>query len=348
MDAFGTAMEDTMDRLRATLAPLRSSPPQCLLLEGGSPESRMALAVWWAALLNCQHVGDIGSAPSPSVIPAPPPTAGFPHGLHDANAPAARSSAPFEPCLVCEQCSRIGSQSHSDVLAFDGQISNKEDTENPGPVRAFTMDNVRALKGILGDSPHYATKRVVILTGIDHTRAEAANALLKALEEPSPSTVFVLLSPQREQLLPTLVSRSWVLTLPWPHSNAPLPPELAPWDAALSAFLQPPHDPKSGWGWLDRTAVRGGVDAPLAHALIMHCQKMLAHALRVASTPPKATTATLPPALARFFLHLDHSRRATAADVLAEAQEALQATVNPARVLDWMALQLYALHDTPH
>lgn len=312
MDGFSPALTPLMNRSRAILAPLGASPPQCLLFEGGTQQSRMALALWWAARLNCPHC----DTPTP---------------LSEA-----------VPCLACESCLRIGSQSHSDILAFDGRISNKEDTENPGPVRAFTMDNVRRLKSLLGDTPRDAKHRVVILTGIDHTRAEAANALLKALEEPSPSTVFVLLSPQREQLLPTLVSRSWVLTLPWPHADAPLPPELVPWNDALCRFLQPHGSPGSGQGWLDRTATKAAVDLDLATTLLMHCQKMLAHALR----SPASATQQLPP-LARFFGHLSPPHRAAAAEVLAQAQEALQATVNPARVLDWLVLQLYALHDSP-
>lgn len=309
MDGFNPALTPLMNRSRAILAPLGANPPQCLLFEGGTPQSRMALALWWAARLNCT---------------------------------ADPTTTDNLPCLACDACLRIGSQNHSDILAFDGHISNKEDTENPGPVRAFTMDNVRQLKGLLGDSPRDAKHRVVILTGIDTTRAEAANALLKALEEPSPSTVFVLLSPQREQLLPTLVSRSWVLTLPWPHADAPLPPELAPWDDALCRFLQPKGSPGSGQGWLDRTATKAAVDLDLALLLLMHCQKMLAQALRA----PASAVQSLPP-LARFFSYLAAPRRAAAAEVLAQAQEALQATVNPARVLDWLVLQLYALHDSP-
>ena len=76
------------------------------------------------------------------------------------------------------------------------------------------MDNVRGLKSVISDPPHNPGFRVVILAGIETTRTEAANALLKALEEPSPSTLFVLLTPQREQILPTLVSRSFYFTLP--------------------------------------------------------------------------------------------------------------------------------------
>lgn len=314
MDCFSPALSPILDRTRAVLAPLGASPPQCLLLEGGTQQSRMALALWWAARLNC-------------------------------------SANSAQPCLACDVCQRIGSQNHSDILAFDGRISNKEDTENPGPVRAFTMDNVRHLKSVLGDAPREAKKRVVILTGIDHTRTEAANALLKALEEPSPSTVFVLLCPQREQLLPTLVSRSWVLTLPWPPTDSPLPPELAPWDEALCRFLQVPGTPYSGTGWLERTAAKGAVDLNLAAALLLHCQKMLSQAL-CASAPSSSphsspvTPSTLPP-LARFFLYLSPTGRASAEEILAQAQEALQATVNPARVLDWLVLQLYALHNSP-
>ncbi|MEG2171659.1 MAG: DNA polymerase III subunit delta' [Desulfovibrionaceae bacterium] len=309
MDCFSPALQAAMDRIRAILTPLGNSPPQCLLFEGGTAQSRMALAHWWAAHLNC------------SASPAP---------------------SPAGPCLQCDVCTRIGSQNHSDVLIFDGRISNKEDTENPGPVRAFTMDNVRQLKGLLGDTPRHARHRVVILTGIDHSRDEAANALLKALEEPSPSTVFVLLCPQREQLLPTLVSRSWVLTLPWPHENTTpdaAPPHLAPWYEALARFLQAPGSPHSGTGWLERSAAKGAVDLEIATSILMHCQKMLTRAL--SSSPPH----NLAP-LGLFFARLSPLQCATAVDVLAQAQEALHANVTPARVLDWLILQLYALHST--
>ena len=57
------------------------------------------------------------------------------------------------------------------------------------------------LKQKLRDAPHGQGRRVVLLMGVEQNRSNAANALLKALEEPSPSSCFVLLAAQREQLL---------------------------------------------------------------------------------------------------------------------------------------------------
>ena len=152
------------------------APRQVLLLEGGSEEQRLDLARYWAARCNC------------------------PQAAHAENG---------APCLACPVCLQIASGEYLDLAAYDGRISNREDEENPGLVRAFNMQRVRELKSRLRDAPHGQGRRVVLLMGLSLNRDEAANALLKALEEPSPTTVFVLLAPQREQLLPTLVSRSF-------------------------------------------------------------------------------------------------------------------------------------------
>jgi DNA polymerase-3 subunit delta' len=49
--------------------------------------------------------------------------------------------------------------------------------------------------------------RVAILEGMEKATAEASNALLKTLEEPPPSVVLILIAPEAEALLPTIVSR---------------------------------------------------------------------------------------------------------------------------------------------
>lgn len=293
------------DRLRSVLDRLGESPPQVLLLEGGREEERLDLARYWAARCNC------------------------PHALQGRTAPEAAQSAGSggSPCLACPVCLQIASGEYLDLAAYDGRISNREDEENPGTVRAFNMQRVRELKSRLRDAPYGQGCRVVLLMGLGLTRDEAANALLKALEEPSPTTLFVLLTPQREQLLPTLISRSFCLTLPWPHSRAQ-DTEMQPWEDLLAGFLL------NGQGFLDRAAAKGAVDAALAGRLLLCCQKAMS---RVLAREPAARP------LDAALESLDARGRAVCCQWFAEAQEALQYGVTPARVLEALAARLFSL-----
>ena len=281
------------DRLKAVLDNLGTAPPQVLLLEGGSEAQRMDIARYWAARINC-------------------PTA----------------DATGTPCLSCPSCQQIAAGEHLDLAAYDGRISNREDEENPGPVRAFNMERVRELKVRLRDAPHGQGRRVVLLMGLSLTRDEASNALLKALEEPSKTTVFVLLAPQREQLLPTLVSRSFCLTLPWPDCHAD-DPEMQPWEDALAQFLV------QGQGFLDKVAGKGAIDASGATRLLLCCQKAMSRILSGRHNPARPLDAAL--------VLLHGKGRAAACQWFAEAQEALNYGVTPARVLETLAARLFAL-----
>lgn len=291
--ALTPATGEHMARVRDILRGLYAQPPQVLLLEGGTEGERQSVARWWAALLHCEGgiQGDV--------------------------------------CGHCAACLQIGAGLHLDVLAYDGRISNKEDEENPGPVRAFNMDNARALKARIGDSTRSGQRRVVILGGMDITRDAAANALLKVLEEPSPTTVFVLLAPQREQLLPTLVSRSWVITLPWPDPTR-VDPRMNPWSEGLAAFLA------QGRGWWQLTSAKGAVDQDVAQNVVLLCQKTLIATVDGLPQNPQDALQT------RFAAFTDR-QRVSATRLLEEAQEALQFNVNPARVLDWIAVKLFTL-----
>ena len=281
------------DRLKAVLDNLGAAPPQVLLLEGGSEAQRMDTARYWAMRINCPTAGTTGT-----------------------------------PCLACPSCQQIAAGEHLDLAAYDGRISNREDEENPGPVRAFNMERVRELKVRLRDAPHGQGRRVVLLMGLSLTRDEASNALLKALEEPSNTTVFVLLAPQREQLLPTLVSRSFCLTLPWPDCHAD-DPEMQPWEDALAQFLV------QGQGFLDKIAGKGAIDASGATRLLLCCQKAMSRILSGRHNPSRPLDAAL--------VLLHGKGRAAACQWFAEAQEALNYGVTPARVLETLAARLFAL-----
>ena len=70
----------------------------------------------------------------------------------------------------------------------------------------ITVDEVRRLKGFLAMGAGEGW-RVVIVDPVDELNANAANALLKSLEEPPKRTVFLLISSAPDRLLPTIRSR---------------------------------------------------------------------------------------------------------------------------------------------
>lgn len=350
--ALGAHLAGVRSRLLALAARPHAPLPQVLLFEGGSEDEQRALALWWAALLHCARNGTQSLAAH--ALPAAPPSQGLSLPGTVAAPPTGEAPAPDaplanvcaarqEPCLDCRECIQIGAGLYRDLLQYDGRISNKDDAENPGVVRAFNMDNARELKSRMADSPRGGGKRVVILGGIGISREAAANALLKALEDPSPTTVFVLLTPQREQLLPTLVSRSWVLTLPW-GGAAHIDPALLLWEEALAAFLA------NGRDWWAMTSGKGSVDQTQAQRVIAHWQKALVrcHAAPGGNGPDGASNAEpdIGP-LPRLLRRLPEGRRAWllyhAASLLDEAQHALGFAVSPPRVLDSVAARLYVL-----
>lgn len=276
--AFTPALGADLERPRAVLTGLRASPPQLLHLEGGSTRERVAMALWWTALLNCER---------------------------DESA----------PCLSCPTCLRVGAAMFTDMVLLDGRAGS------------IKIDEVRALRPLLGEPPRFGRRRVIVMAEAQALGIEAANSLLKVLEDPCPDTCFVFTAPQRERLLPTLVSRGWVVTLPWPIPGAPATEALREWGEALALFLE------RGGGWFEKTAVKGAVDAADGQEVVLLAQKALADRLAGRASGR----------LAASFARIPASLLPVADDVLGRCQEALQAQVNPALVLDYMAAQLHEL-----
>jgi DNA polymerase III subunit delta' len=91
--------------------------------------------------------------------------------------------------------------------------------------RNITVDQVRLLRALFSTGTSISDRRVVIIDSIDDMERGAANALLKSLEEPPASTIFLLVSHQPGRLLPTIRSRCRTLMF------APLS------DAAMTSVL---------------------------------------------------------------------------------------------------------------
>ena len=78
---------------------------------------------------------------------------------------------------------------------------------------SIPVDEVRRLRGFLAHSADAGAYRVVIVDSADELNPNAANALLKSLEEPPARTVFLLVSSEPGRLLPTIRSRCRTLAL---------------------------------------------------------------------------------------------------------------------------------------
>ncbi len=98
-------------------------------------------------------------------------------------------------CGVCPICHRIQNDLHPDVVYVEPEGN------------FFTIGQVRELQKEANLKSFEAPRKFYILDDVDKMKAEAANALLKTLEEPPAQVVFILLTSNLDNLLPTVVSR---------------------------------------------------------------------------------------------------------------------------------------------
>jgi DNA polymerase-3 subunit delta' len=113
------------------------------------------------------------------------------------------------PCGQCQSCQKIEKHTHPDVRVIKGE----------GAGGSIKIDQVRALKREAMLSPYEGRYRVYVLRHMDLASLEAANSLLKILEEPPGHVVLILTAVQPELLPPTVLSRCQRLDLrPVPFS----------------------------------------------------------------------------------------------------------------------------------
>lgn len=102
-----------------------------------------------------------------------------------------------QACGSCHSCHLTKAEAHPDFR----HIKPEEEGQ------AIKIDQVRDLTDFVQQTSHQGGYRVVILEPAEAMNINAANALLKTLEEPSPETVLILVSDQRTTLPATIISR---------------------------------------------------------------------------------------------------------------------------------------------
>ena len=116
--------------------------------------------------------------------------------LNCAARPASPAAALADACGTCAVCTRIARGVHPDVLLVE-----------PGDSGAIKIDQVRDIVERAEYRPFEGRRRVAIIDDADALVTAAQHALLKTLEEPPPSSVFILVTSRPDMLLPTVLSR---------------------------------------------------------------------------------------------------------------------------------------------
>jgi DNA polymerase III subunit delta' len=105
--------------------------------------------------------------------------------------------APQNPCNACLSCRKVMHSNHPDVH----YISRPPDRQ------FILIEQVRALQGDAARKTLEGRRNIFIIQGMHEMNVQAANCLLKTLEEPEPDVVLLLTAPDAGLLLPTILSR---------------------------------------------------------------------------------------------------------------------------------------------
>ena len=113
------------------------------------------------------------------------------------------------PCGQCRDCKQIEAMQHPDMNVIQA-VDEDGDAKENGTLK---VDQIRAVQHSLSLRPYQAKYRVALFLRFQEANDNAANALLKTLEEAPAHAILLLTADNPEQLLPTIVSRCEILRL---------------------------------------------------------------------------------------------------------------------------------------
>ena len=105
--------------------------------------------------------------------------------------------APQSPCNICLSCRKVMHSNHPDVH-YISRLQGRQ---------FILIDQVRTLQSDSARRTLEGRRNIFIIEGMHQMNLDAANCLLKTLEEPEPDVVLLLTAPDPGLLLPTILSR---------------------------------------------------------------------------------------------------------------------------------------------
>lgn len=133
-----------------------------------------------------------------------------------------KNTATYEPCGQCPSCHLFTQGTHPDFYTLTPDITETTEGTGSRKLLQIKIDAVRAILPPLTQTSVRGGRRVVLISPAETLNVQAANALLKILEEPPQAVVFILVSHNRDRVLPTIKSRCRSLVLPAPTAEQAL------------------------------------------------------------------------------------------------------------------------------
>jgi DNA polymerase-3 subunit delta' len=275
----------------------------------------------------------------PSLVFAGPPEAGT-REIAIATAQAINCLSPKgeeesrDACGVCAACTRIARGSHPDVLLVE-----------PGENGSIKIDQVREVIERAGYRPFEGRRRVVIIDEADAMQAPAQNALLKVLEEPPPSTAFILVTGRPDMLLPTVQSRCQRLRFQLTEAAA-VDADARDVARRVLELAAAHHEPRqrieAAKELLANTGAGGREDRDQLATHLQAMASLLRDVEALSSDAPAATLANddIRPELDRLAKTFRGERGLSAYESIDRALAALSGNASVKIVADWLVLQL--------
>ena len=120
------------------------------------------------------------------------------------------AEAELAPCGACEACAQESALTHPDLIT----ISKPADKNKVLIEQMIGTRDRRMREGLchdIGLKPFAGGRKIAVIDDADVISLEAANALLKTLEEPPPGAMIILIGTSASQQLPTIRSRSQIV-----------------------------------------------------------------------------------------------------------------------------------------